>query len=84
MSWVSDNPELYEELLKKEFLRDVEEEIGHPVSDAVAEFIYEQDNFYTWLEQILGIEYALKIAHDAESDYWGGLIDYHHDRMKEV
>lgn len=83
MSYWSDNPELWEEILKKEFLRDLEEENGHPVSDEIAEFIYEQDDFYLWLEQICGTDYALKVAAEAEADYWGGYIDYIHDSMED-
>ena len=83
MSYWSDNPELWEEILKKEFLRRIEKALGREPVDAIVEIVYEQDNFYLWLEQMFGTEYALKIATEAEADYWGGYIDYVHDSMEE-
>ena len=83
MSWVSDNPELYDELLKQELIGRIEKAFGTNNVGHLTDFIYELDNVYNWMGEAFGTKFALDIAAEAEANYWSGLIDHVHDRMKE-
>jgi hypothetical protein len=74
MGWPAHDPELYEELLKKAFLRNFEELFG-TVPDEICQFVHDKENFYYWIDENIGWQYALKISQEAEADYWSGLID---------
>ena len=84
MSWVSDNPELYDDLLKQEIIRRVEKAFGSNNVAHLVDVIYELDDVYSWMGEAFGTKFALDVTAEAEANYWSGMIDYHYDRMKEA
>lgn len=68
MSIWRDNPELYERIIVEEMISR-----GHAKEDEDPEKI-----FARWEKR----KDMVDIAHVAEADYWGGLIDYAKERSK--
>jgi len=84
MSWVSDNPELYDDLLKQELIDRMEKAFGENNIVNLVDFIYEVDNVYYWMEEAFGTKFTLDVAAEAEANYWSGMIDHCCDTMKEA
>mgnify|MGYP000512813000 CR=1 FL=1 len=84
MSWVSDNPELYDELLKQEVIERIEKAFGVNNVNHLADIIYELDNVYDWMGKAFGTKFALDVAAEAEANYWSGMIDHCYEQLKEA
>jgi hypothetical protein len=83
MSHWSDNPELWDEILKKEFLRRFEPAFGEDIPEELVDYVHDMDNFYHWLEETFGWQWALDVASVAEADYWADYTDYVHTMMED-
>jgi len=71
MSYWANNPELYDEIIFKQMIREgfATEEDGNDLENVVGFFLKNNPKAY-------------KVALRAEQDYWGGMVDYVYEQRR--